>query len=199
MHMRVSTVILSGGLGVGAASGAIITPADSLVEVTPGSQVSVLWLLHDASTPLFGYSLELLPAVSTVDTLGSVSIDVAQSNFFPDKNLIVAGGADLHPFFSVIRPSGPSGVFLNANTADLSTVVAVDGLNDVLAEIVFTATPDALGDFVFHLGPATALSDADGFAVPFDGESITIRVIPSTGGGVTLLGAALVAVRRRRS
>ena len=64
----------------------------------------------------------------------------------------------------------------HAITADNSTVLAVDGINDVLAEVFFDASADACGDFVIQLGPASALSDAEAFLVPYDFAPAVVRV-----------------------
>lgn len=198
MTHRLFVAAALGALGCGTASAALIEPAQPVFEVLPGAEVRVLWLLRDTATPLFGYSLDLQPAAPGGGTTGAVSIDTAQTNFFPARNVIQAGGADLDPLFSVIQPSGPGGIFVSTNTADLSTVVSVEGVNDALAEVVLLASADSQGDFVFNLGQGTALSDANGFPVPFTGSSVTIRVVPAPGAAASILCTLLIATRRRR-
>lgn len=111
------------------------------------------------------------------DAVGTVTVDVSATNFYDGiQNIITEGGAELHPEFSVIIDPGDGGVFVNAITANNSTVLAVDGINDVLAEVFFDASGDACGDFVIQLGPASALADGDAFPVPFGFESGMMHV-----------------------
>jgi len=200
MSMRAATIVACGALCSTNALAGIITPEQTFVEVLPGSQVSILWLAQDIATPLFGYSLDITPVTASRGaTSGLVGIDLGATNFFPDRNLILAGGAELDPLFSVIQDNGSGGVFVSTNTADFSAILPVAGVNDVLAEVVFVASADALGDFVFDLGPATALSDASGFPVDFTSQTLTIRVIPAPMSAGVLSIAALATTRRRRS
>lgn len=158
----------------------------------------MLWLIEGISIPLFGYSLALRPIDNGgLPQLGSVSIDVDASNFFEPRNVIVAGGKDLHPTFTLITGQADGGAFFSTNTADFSTVLVQPGVNDVLAEVVFTVGSDALGTFVFDLGPASALSDALGFPIAFQSLGMTMVVIPSPA-SIALLLAGGVYVRRRR-
>lgn len=198
MSMRAATTVALGAICSTNALAGIVTPEQSLVEVLPGSQVSVLWLVQDITTPLFGYSLEITPAAEARSSnLSSVGVDLDATNFFPGRNFILAGGGTLDPSFSVIQDNGSGGVFISTNTADLSAILAAAGVNDVLAEVVFTAGADALGDFVFEVGPATALSDTGGFPVDYVSETLTIRVIPAPM-AVGVLGIAALATTRRR-
>lgn len=112
----------------------------------------------------YSLDVDLMPAD---DAVGAVTANIRLTNFFEPQNLITAGGAELHPDFSVIIDPGDGGVFVNAITADNSTVQAEDMVNDVLAQVFFDASVDACGDFVIQLGPASALADGDAFPVPF--------------------------------
>lgn len=143
----------------------------------PGFHVPVLFRLAENTVPLFGYSLSIT-AVPAAGAQGTVTVDLVATNFFPSQHLILAdpGGAVLDPLFSVILPSGQGGVFVNANTADLSTVIAEPGINDVLVQVWLNASEDASGTFALVLGSATALSDDQGFAVPFVYEGGTVEV-----------------------
>ncbi len=136
------------------------------LQLCVGETESMLFLLRQNTTPLFGYSLDI-DIVPAAGATGSVTVNVGLTNFFEVRNLITAGGAVLDPLFSVILDTGDGGVFVSANTADGSTVLAVDDVNDVLVEVFFEASPDADGDFMIELGPGSALSDGSGFAVPF--------------------------------
>lgn len=162
----------------------------------PGSTVSVLFLLQDNTAPLFGYSLDvdLLPETGAS---GQVTANIDLTNFFDTRNLITAAGATRDPMFSDILGPGDGGVFITTNTDDGSTVLAVDGVNDVLAQVFFDVSPDAFGDFTILLGPASALSDIGG-DVLFDFSPATITVVPEPGTityGILALG--LLARRNR--
>jgi len=200
MDRLTTAVVAAGLLGVSpCALAATVAPGSTKIEALPGTQVSVLWLIGDVSTPLFGYSLDLNLAPVLPMNTGVVTVDVGATNFFPARNLIAAGGATLDPVFSVILSDGMGGVFISANTDDGSTVLPVAGVNDVLTELVFTISADALGEFTFVLGPGSALSDAQGFPVPFDGGSVTITVVPAPSVAVaSLLSVGVLALRRRR-
>ena len=101
--------------------------------------------------PLVGYSLEVT-AVADAGAAGSVTADPASTNFFDQRNLITAGGATRDPLFSVIQDNGSGGVTVDTVTADFSAVLAVDDMNDVLAQVFFDVPLDALGDFTIQLG-----------------------------------------------
>lgn len=202
MYLRAATTVALGAMYSSNVFAGVIAPEQSLVEVLPGSQVSVLWLVQDVTTPLFGYSLDIDLVTSPIalsEVTGTVAVDAAATNFFESRNLILAAGGELDTFFTLIESDDAGGVFINTNTADFSTILPAAGVNDVLAEVVFTASADALGDFTFELGPGTALSDGAGFPVPFGGSSLTISVIPAPGGTVLCAIVGAVALRRRRS
>jgi hypothetical protein len=180
----------------GHAVGGLIHPGQTMLEVLPGSQVRVLWIVDDVSAPLFGYSLDLNLVSSG---LGSVTANDSESNFFESRNLIVAGGRELDPLFSVINSDGLGGLFLSTNTSDFSSVIATSGVNDVLAEIVFDVSEDASGEFVFDLASGTALSDSDGFPVAFDQVALSIHVVPAPLSALPIGAVGLLSIRRRRS
>jgi len=196
-------VVLSVALLSSTALGQSIRPQVPVLEGLPGTSVSVLWLVETPDVPLLGYSLDLnLQSPPAPGTQGTATVDAGATNFFQVQNLFTAAGATLDPIFSIIESDGAGGVFVNAIATDLSTATPVPGVNDVLAQVVFTISPDAVGEFVFGLGPLTALSDAEGFPVPFTGESFTLRVVPSPGVpfvGMMFAGIALVGRRRPRS
>ena len=163
----------------------IVEPASTVA--LPGQTVSVLLLLRDNTTPLVGCWLEVT-AVADVGAVGSVTADVTSTNFFDAQNLITAcppaicpTGAMRDPLFSVIADNGSGGVTIDTVTADFSTVLAVDGVNDVLAQVFFDVPSDALGDFTVQLGSSSTLIDANAVAVSFSFTPGTIRVLdPAT-------------------
>ncbi len=163
-----STRAGDGGGANGAGNNEVILIKDPITLANPGQTVSVRINLHNNATPLFGYSVAMR-AVPSASATGSVAVNVAQTNFFPSRHLILAdpGGAPLDPIFSVIQPWSGTGVFINANTADGSTVSAAPNINDMFAEVFFTASADASGVFQLQLGAATAMSDGNGVSVPF--------------------------------
>lgn len=71
-------------------------------------------------------------------------------------------------------------------------------MNDVLAEILFNISSDAVGDFVFTLRPGTALSDANGFPIEFEAEPLTIRVVPTPATASVAVLLTCLCCRRRR-
>lgn len=152
------------------------------VTVIGGNSGSVLFLIRTNTTPLLGYSLDV-QFVPQGGAIGSVTGNVALTNFDLARNLITGGPspcAGLHPVFSVIQDGGGGSVFVNTLTDDLSTCLAADGVNDVLAEVFFDASVDAVGTFSIELGIASALSDGNAQAVPFaftPGE-ITVEMAP---------------------
>ena len=129
------------------------------------------------STPLLGYSLDV-DIVPIMGSTGSVTADVALTNFYLGENLIEDDpSATLHPLFSLILDPGDGGVFVNAITEDFTVpVTAVADTNDVLAEVIFNASAFADGDFTIQLGPATALADANADAVAYDFTPRTLTV-----------------------
>lgn len=184
-------------LGLGAsAHGAMVTPETMMHVVDAGTELRVLWLLTDTDEQVFGYTLDL-DLVAT-DGTGAVTIDAAQTNFFEMRNVIVAGGAPLDPTFSVINPDGMGGAFISANTADLSGVVPIDGVNDVLAEVVLTIPADAQGEFMVTLGSASVLADPGGQAIDFTSAPLVLNVIVPGPGALACL-AGMLSLRRRRS
>ena len=175
-------------------SAGTILPHEDLITATPGSQISVRLMLEDTAAPLFGYSL----AFGRVSgDAGMVVADASASSLEGPRNLITAAGKLLDPVFTTIQPAADDGVFISTNTADFSTVESVEGVNDMLAEIVFTIDEDALGDFVFDLGPGSALSDAAGFPVDFVSVPVTLRVLPAPATAAAVLSVAVLTRRRR--
>jgi len=194
-----SAIMGASVLACGPALGEVIAPDQSELVVTPGSQTSVHWTLSANATPIFGYSLDLNLVSSPEIGGGGVVIDPSASSFFDERNVIAAGGAARDPFFSVIEADGSGGAFVSTNTDDASTVQAVEGVNDVLFEMVVDIAPDAApGDYTYELGGGTALSDADGFAIPFTGNALEITVVPAPGAVWMLVCGACAAARQRR-
>lgn len=151
-----------------AAGGETIVASPLALSVGPGETGFVLLRLTGNTTPLFGYSLAIR-AIPGAGSTGSVSAVLLETSFLSSLNLIDAAPENppVDPLFTVILPWNPDGVFLSTNTADGSTVLASDGVNDVLAKVAFKSTSDAAGTFQLQLGPATALADGNGFPVSF--------------------------------
>lgn len=138
------------------------------IETVPGGQAEVFLRLVNNETPLFGYSAAIR-AVPLTGATGTVSAVVAQTTFFPPRHLILAApvAPPLDPVFSVIVPWSTGGVFINANTADGSTVLSMPLQNDVLGRVTFVASADAQGIFEVRLGPSTALAGGNGQSVAY--------------------------------
>ena len=164
---------------------------DHAMVIPQGTSESALVTLGFLEEPvgLFGYSLSLR-AVPREGTTGTVTFDIEgrldreRTNLFLARNLIAAYPAPLDPFFTVILPEEAGGVFINANInvfvpSAPEFVTLTPGLNDVLAEIVVDVSDDALGVFDIVVGPATALSDPDGFEVPYLWFGTTVTALPT--------------------
>ncbi len=184
----------------------IVVEPQSTVVIS-GSSLSVLFLVRDNTTPLAGYTLGVTVA-GEPGTMGTVTANAAATNFYDVQNLITAGGASRDPFFSVIQGSEGGGVSLSTMTEDLSTVLAVGGVNDVLGQVVFDVSEDAHGDFTIQLTASSALADGNFDPVPFAFAPATIRalnpaLVPATSDwGLVVLGlltitAGSLLVRRR--
>ncbi len=183
-------------LGAPLASAELIRPESAALDVIAGGTGSTIIILDDSVTPLFGYSLQL-EIVPLAGAIGSLTIDAAASSFFDSRNLITAAGLMRDPVFSVLQ-STPTGMFLSTNTSDLSTITAVPGLNDALAQIVFRASDDASGQFEVRFADGTALSDGQGFAVGFMSQPLTISVVVPAPGVLALGAAGFVTASPRR-
>jgi hypothetical protein len=165
---------------------------DRTVVIAPGKSASAhIVIALDPDVQLFGYSLavEIVPKSGAI---GSVVIDLetatdpATTNLGLAQNLIAAYPAPLDPVFTVLWPDGPNGIFVNANIDFLNPsapdyVTVNPFVNDVLLELVFDASSGALGSFDVMLGKGSAISDADGFAVPFTwlGATIVVDATPA--------------------
>lgn len=160
----------------------LVSPATSIVG--PGDTISVFFLIRNNTTPILGYSLDV-QVIPKLGAIGSVAADVTATNFFDDRNLITAAGETRDPFFSLIQDGGNGGIFINTITEDNSTVVAVDNVNDVLAEVFIQVSSDACGDFELVLGAASALSDGNAIAIPYSYTNGIVRLPTNRFGDVT--------------
>lgn len=166
-------------------------------EVQAGEAFSALVLISDAVESLVGYTVSVR-VVPQDGATGTITRDVASSNFFEAQNLIEQGGDTLDPNLSVIGPGTGGAVFFNALTASLNPVPpAVVGVSDALAQAWFNVSEDASGDFEIVLGSSTVLLDGNSNPVPFDFETVKITVVPEP---MTVLLAAtgFVAMLLRR-
>lgn len=163
----------------------------SFQNVIPGNSISMLFLIESSEpTPIFGYSVDI-DIVQDLDTEGLLSANAELTNFFDERNLITAGGATRDPEFSQILSTSDGGVFITTNTADDSTVMAVPGVNDVLAEVFVDVPLDAKGEFRIELGPASTIGEAG-----FSYESATIIVVPEpTALTLLLIGMGVLGTR----
>ncbi|MBL9119370.1 MAG: hypothetical protein JNL80_05615 [Phycisphaerae bacterium] len=180
---------------IGSAAGALpstgVISIDHAMVIPQGTSESALVTLDFLDEPvgLFGYSLSM-EIVPREGATGTVTFDIEgrkdreRTNLFLSRNLIAAFPAPLDPVFTVILPDDADGVFINANI-DLFNLGAPDfvtltpAVNDVLAEIVVDVGDDALGVFDIVFGPATALSDPDGFEVPGIWFGATVTALPT--------------------
>jgi hypothetical protein len=144
----------------------------------PGQTVSVLFLIRNNTTPILSYTVDA-NAVAQAGAVGTVTGNVAMTNFYDPRNIFTAGGVMRDPLFSFIEDNGSGGVSVTTITANLSTVLAVDNVNDVLAQVFFDVPQDALGDFTIALGSASILVDGNAAPIPFAFTPGTIHVTTS--------------------
>lgn len=175
-----------------------------VTQVKQGSSFSLLARLSaNNQIPLFGYSLnvDLTPNAGTV---GDVIGDPAASNFYVQQNLITQGGGTLHPVLSLILAPGDDGLFVNGvNHLPVPVSLSAPGVNDILAELVFDTSDDALGFFTFGLGPGSVLSHVPNQEVPFDVLTTQVEIVPvpepSTMAGLIVMGLFVGGLKRRRA
>ena len=172
--------------------------------IIAGSTFSVLVKLTDNTTNLIGYTLDVDVEGVPADHVGSVTADAGLTNFFPSQNLIEQDPDDsLAPFpFSFIVPAVDGGVLVNAFSNSFGTVdLAIDGVSDVLAQVFFDVSEDALGRFVISLGPDTSLGDENLDGVEFTSIPLEVvaRPIPAPGAALlALVGMSMLGRVRRR-
>jgi hypothetical protein len=166
----------SSNVGVVAATGERVIVDGQTTIALPGQTVSVIFLIRDNTTPILSYTVGA-NAVAQVGATGAMTANVSATNFYDQRNIFTAGGAMRDPFFSTIEDNGSGGVSVTTITADFSTVLAVDNVNDVLAQVFFDVPEDALGDFTIALGAASILVDGNASPVPFAFTPGTIRVL----------------------
>jgi hypothetical protein len=155
---------------------------------------------------LVGYSLDV-NVLKDPDATGQIiglagstyGDDGAQSNFFLSENFIAAdpAGRELHPTLSVINDGHDGGVFIRAIERISRPVGPAAAGHDVLGELVFQVSPDALGFFTLFSGPGTGLIDTMGAMVAYDVEPVTIEVVVPEPGTVFLLAGTVLLVGRR--
>lgn len=182
---------------------AIAGPASILAEpataeALPGDAMSILFRISQAEpTPVFGYSLDI-DVLAGPGSSGAIVVDIDFTNFFDEQNLITAGGGTRDALASEIV-ANTSGVFISTNTDDLSSIIPVEGVNDVLAQVYFDISTDASGVFAIELGRASVLSDANGLPIEFDFTPASITVVPEPSTlFLALLGIGILARRQRR-
>ena len=172
-------------------------------EVVAGETFSMLVWLSEPTLGLAGYSLNVDVAAEP-GASGEVTANFDETNFFPDHNLILAGGSQFNDALTFIADPGDGGVFIQAFTIDFEPIDAVLGINDILAQVVFDVSPDASGLFTFSFGNGTQLSHVPGIEVTFDTIDHTVTVVPEPTTVILLAagmawGGVTAARRRRRS
>lgn len=168
-------------------------------QVPQGVPFSLLARLSaNNQIPLFGYSLNV-DVSANPGAIGSVNGLPALSNFHEQQNLITQGGGVLHPVLSIIINPGDGGLFVNGvNHLPVPVNLSQPGVNDILAELVFTSTEDALGFFLFDLGPGSVLSHVPKFEVAFETLPKKVEIIVPE--PASLAGAMMLLwLMRRRS
>lgn len=167
--------VLCLSLSASAWADAVVRVEPSAVGLQPGETVTVT-VKVESDVPIFCYTLEL-KATPRPGATGSVSFDPNTSDWGDPQNLIVGGGKTRDPEFTILMPSGddPNHLFVNTNTDDLSAVLPVEGVNDILVRVALTASQDAEGGW--------DIGFVDGVSVLGDD---TFRPIPTTWQGTGL-------------
>jgi len=170
---------------------------DPIGPIFPGDTFSFLIRISGA-TALAGYTVDLrvTPQPGAVGTLTGQHL---MSNFYSSQNLIAQGGMGLHPTFSTIQslqPANPGLLITAVDSTFLPHAVPGPG-KDVLAQVFFTASGNAFGDFVVSLGDDTILAIDGVQEEDYPPAQITIR-IPEPGYLGILSGMAALCLRRRR-
>ena len=97
---------------------------------------------------------------------------------------------------------GDDGVFINGISNSLQNVdLAVDGVSDALAQVVFNVPLNALGQFEISFGKGTSIGtfvDDDIEPVDFTYDTLVIEVVPEPASFVLQLLAIAAWNRRRR-
>lgn len=168
---------------------------EPVTSVVQGQSFSLLARLSaNVEIPLFGYSLNV-DVSSESGSTGAVVGSAALSTFYVQQNLITQGGGQLHPILSIIIEPGDEGLFVNGvNHEAVPVNLAVPGVNDILAELVFQTTPTTLGTFEFTLGPGSVLSHVPKVELPFEVIPKTVEVIPIPEPATFAVMTALVAL-----
>jgi len=172
-----SAPMARGGDGV-----VLIQPAGATIAA--GEQVRLLVTIDAPGAAFFGYSLDI-DLAPLGPAVGVLEPNLEETNLADERNLILAAGAAIDPFFTLIQPAADGGLFLSTNTSDGSAVTPTMGVNDALAEIVLDASAMTRGEFRLEFGPATAFADANGLPVSMSLSSATIVVTPIDTGGTT--------------
>jgi len=152
-------------------------PETGMIE--PGSTFSVLILLRNNNTNMVGYNLDVNVTGVPGEHSGNISANVALTNFFPERNLIEQDPDDMLAAFpiSFIEAAPDKGVFVNAFSDSFDVVdLAIDGVSDVLAQVFFEVSADALGGFEIDLGPETSLGDENLDSIPFESIPALVTV-----------------------
>jgi hypothetical protein len=173
----------------------IIDPVN--ITALSGTMHGVLFLIRGNTTPLAGYTLHV-GVFAEPSASGTVTADINATNFYDTRNIITAGGAVRDPMFSIIGSDDDGGVVVTTVTENLSTVTALDGINDVLVQVMVNVSHPAAGDFTIGLREGSVLVDGNGSSVPFVFAPGTIHVwdasvVPTVSSwGVVLLTLGLL-------
>ena len=156
-------------------------------------------LMVASDTPIFGYTLRLSITPEPGAT-GSVVLDATASDWGDPANLIEGAGETRDPDFTLLKMAGddPNDLFATTNTEDLSTVLPVAGVNDLLLRAAVISSPDALGTWTIDfVGGVTVLSDGSFQSISATWGAATIFVPePSC---LAILACCSVLLARRRS
>jgi len=180
-----------------AAATSTIIIEDPAGPIFPGDSFSFLVRI-EGSVALAGYDVEL-EVTPLPGSTGTIMGNATLSNFYAGQNLLAQGGGGLHSTYSTITslmPENP-GLFIKAVDATFTAIAIPAPEQDVLAEVHFTASGDAFGEFQVALGDETLLAIDGTDQEDFPPAMITIR-IPEPGYLGVLSGLALLLWGRQR-
>jgi hypothetical protein len=207
MFLALGSVLL---LPTGIVRGEILIDlSDAPTQVIAGTPFSFLVRLADTSSTKFvGYSLDVDVdplSSATGEMLGlagdNAGLDPNQSNFHLIDNVFEADSAgSLSSIFSVINDGLDGGVFVRGFESSFTAAGPPAAGHDVLAQVVFTTSPDASGVFEIKLGSGTELVNDLLESSPFSWSPAQIEVLPLPEPTMAVLAsiAALAVLRRRR-
>jgi hypothetical protein len=173
--------------------------AGAIVSIRPDSPTMLpddsltLEIAVDSSDAIFGYTLQLT-LTPEASAEGTLSFDVGNSDWGDPVSLIEPTKRDAT--FTELKLNGDD-LFANTNTSDLSAVVPVAGINDILLRATIVSSSDAYGWWTLSFVPGVSVLSDVNFR-PIDAAWDTERIfVPEPATLAVLVSGSLLALRRR--